>query len=65
MSNYYESPEYARIAAAMCRQRAEANRRNLADPASPFGSAYMAEVYDACAERWDRKADGAKNNHAN
>jgi len=56
--DYYKTPEYLRIKAAMNRKYAEANRETLARTGGKGGSLYMADIHDACAELAERRASG-------
>lgn len=56
MPDYFESPEYRRILAAMCRRRADANRETVSRTGGSGGSLYMAQIYDACADHHTRQA---------
>lgn len=56
--DYYSTAGFAKMQAAQMRRRAAANRRELSDPKSPFGSDYMADIYDASAEIWVERATG-------
>ncbi len=49
MADYYETPEYLRLAAAQNRKYAQANRETVARTDGRGGSIYMAEVHESCA----------------
>ena len=55
-TDYYQTPEYLRLAAAMNRRYAEANLETYARTNGRLGSIYMAEVHEACAGIKERQA---------
>ena len=55
--DYYKTPEYLRLAAAINRKYAEANRETFARTNGRLGSLYMAEIHDNCAAIKEKQAD--------